>query len=132
MYYSSLKNRLDRMKISNKTYLVGSGETGVGISHKLDCNIYLVDGGEECALIDAGSGLDPNRIITNIKQDGIKIDNIKYILLTHIHGDHAAGAAHFAKKFNIKLILSKEDVARYESGDMDKNSIYQEIDAGIK
>ena len=42
------------MKIVEDIYVVGGGNYGIGISASLDCNIYLIDGGTESALIDAG------------------------------------------------------------------------------
>ncbi|WP_299451451.1 MBL fold metallo-hydrolase [uncultured Pigmentiphaga sp.] len=72
-------------------YLVGSG--GMGISHPTDAHIYLVDGGAEAALIDAGSGIRPERMLENLREDGIPVEKIRQILLTHSHWDHARGCA---------------------------------------
>ena len=52
-------------------YLVGSGRTGIGISDFYDCHVYLVDGGDEAALIDAGSGVDIEPFMRNIAAHGI-------------------------------------------------------------
>lgn len=120
------------MKINDCVYLVGSGKTGMQISHKLDCNVYVLDGGNgEYALIDAGAGIQPERIITNIESNGIKMENIKYLLITHIHGDHAAGAAYFKKNYGMKIVMAEEVVKWFETGDMDKTSINQAIAAGV-
>ena len=35
------------MRLSDRVYLVGGGSLGFGISHELDCHVYLVDGGSE-------------------------------------------------------------------------------------
>ena len=49
------------MKLTDQVYLVGSGN--YGISHDLDSNIYVVDCGEELAMIDAGGGCDVDCLV---------------------------------------------------------------------
>jgi hydroxyacylglutathione hydrolase len=119
------------MKISDRVYLVGSGKFGMEISNSLDCNVYLLDGGSECALIDAGGGVDPDRIANNVKQSGFFMDQVKYLLLTHIHGDHAAGAYHFHKNYGIKVVMAGEAAPWLEQGDMDKTSMNHAIRGGV-
>ena len=45
------------MKITDSVYIVASGKWGFGMTHELDCNVYLVDGGDGCILIDSVVGL---------------------------------------------------------------------------
>jgi hydroxyacylglutathione hydrolase len=59
----------------------------------LDCHVYLVDGGREAALIDAGVGLDPETILDGIHGTGLDPARVQWLLLTHAHADHAGGAA---------------------------------------
>lgn len=119
------------MKIHENVYLVGSGANGMQISHALDCNMYLLDGGNsEYALVDAGVGIQPEKIIANIEETGIKPEEIKYLLITHIHGDHAAGASYFKERYGTKIIMAEEAVEWYETGDMEKTSLKQAIAAG--
>ena len=59
------------MKLVDKIYLVGSGDLGASLTDASDCNIYLVDGGSEAALIDAGGGQDPDAILRIIQSHGI-------------------------------------------------------------
>ncbi len=49
------------MKLTNDVYLVGGGDYGFNLTHRLDCHTYLVDGGGELALIDAGFGPGTDR-----------------------------------------------------------------------
>lgn len=73
--------------------MVGSGE--IGLSDPWDAHVYLLDGGDEAALIDAGCGQRDSieRILANIRADGIDPARLKKLLLTHWHPDHAGGAA---------------------------------------
>ena len=70
------------MKLTEDIYLVGSAE--FGISNEYDCHVYLIDGGEEAALIDCGVGYDTERILQNIREV-IDIRKLKRVYLTHLH-----------------------------------------------
>lgn len=119
------------MKISYNLYLVGSGQFGMQLSDLKDCNVYLVDCGEEAVLIDAGGGVRPQAILSNIEQSGIPLERITHILLTHVHGDHAAGAFYFQNTYGWKVIVSEEAAPWLEQGDRDKTSLNQAIEAGV-
>ena len=81
------------MKLTPPIWLVGSGAQGINLTDARDCHVYLVDGGTELGLIDAGAGLDVPSIIRHIKNDGFEPTRVEHLLLTHAHGDHAGGAA---------------------------------------
>jgi len=82
-----------KLKLTDEVYIVGSGRNGLGISHEYDCHVYLIDGGEELALIDAGVGIDAQKILDNVAAEGLKVDKITRIFLTHAHADHSGGCA---------------------------------------
>lgn len=81
------------MRLTERIYLVGSGATGMGLSHPNDCHVYLLDGGEELALVDAGIGPGQSEILEHVRRDGFDPARIRYLLLTHAHADHAGGTA---------------------------------------
>lgn len=81
------------MKLFDRVYLVGSGFRGFGITHHNDCHVYLIDGGSELALIDTGTGLAPELLLSNIVADGFDPMKVTQIIVTHGHGDHVGGAA---------------------------------------
>jgi len=95
--------------------MVGGGE--FGLSQKFDSNVYVVDCGEELAMIDAGAGVDVALIEENIKKEGLSPDRITKILLTHSHSDHAGGADWFHKRFASAVYISKEEAIGVESGE---------------
>lgn len=119
------------MRIADRIFLVGSGKYGMQLSAPMDCNVYLFDGKTECALIDAGSGMEPERIVENIGRAGIGMDRVKHLLLTHAHGDHAAGAHYFRSRYGMQVVSSAESAPWLEEGDMDKTSLNAAKAAGV-
>jgi len=89
------------MRITKDIYLVGSGN--FGISNMTDCNVYLVGTEESYALIDAGGGLQTEKILENIGKHGINIKKIKYLILTHAHWDHAGGCHGLVNALNCRV-----------------------------
>jgi glyoxylase-like metal-dependent hydrolase (beta-lactamase superfamily II) len=77
------------MKILNRIHLVGSGSAG--LSNPGDSHVYLIDGSEELALVDAGCGVETQRLLDNAAADGLDPARIRTVLLTHAHRDHAGG-----------------------------------------
>ncbi|MFC5407583.1 MBL fold metallo-hydrolase [Cohnella soli] len=120
------------IQLDEGIYMVGSGKHGAQISDPMDCNVYVVDGGNgEYALIDAGGGVNPERIVGNIERAGIDPGQLKLLLLTHGHGDHAAGAAFFHRRYNLCVIASKQVAQWLAAGDLEKFSVPAAIRAGV-
>ena len=94
------------MKLSDEVYIVGSGRNGLGISNEYDCHVYLMDGGEELALIDAGVGMDVQKILDNVAAEGLKVDRITRIFLTHAHADHSGGCAEIKSMLETLVVAS--------------------------
>src|SRR3954447_11931406 len=87
-----------RVRITNEVYVVGGGVTNAfGLSEDPDCHVYLIDGGDEMALIDCGmaDGDSLERILSNVRREGLDPARIAKIIVTHYHIDHAGGAADF-------------------------------------
>jgi hydroxyacylglutathione hydrolase len=105
------------MRLTESVHVVGSGALGFGLSHELDCHVYLVNAGSEMALIDAGVGLDWDRIVANIQTDGLDPAKLNYILLTHAHVDHAGGCNRWKQRFGVRVMASAEAASFVRSGD---------------
>lgn len=107
------------MKLTDRIYLVGSGAFGFDLTHNLDCHVYLVNGGDELAIVDSGVGLAVEETLRNIEAEGFSIDMIKYLLLTHVHADHAGGAARMKQLLGCDVLVSKDSADFLRHGDED-------------
>ncbi|MGJ8670646.1 MAG: MBL fold metallo-hydrolase [Oceanococcus sp.] len=53
---------------------------------------YLIRGGDEYALVECGSGVSVDPILSALDSLGVERASVKYIIPTHVHLDHAGGA----------------------------------------
>ena len=65
------------MKVSDRICLVGSEQ--FALSHPLDCNCYLIDGGNALGLIDTSLGLGVDDILKNVAADGFDPGKISHV-----------------------------------------------------
>jgi glyoxylase-like metal-dependent hydrolase (beta-lactamase superfamily II) len=107
------------MKLTNDVHIVGGGRFGFGISGALDCHVYLINGGDELALIDPGLGLpgDFDLVLDNIQADGLDPTRIRKIILTHYHCDHGGAAAEARSRLNAEVIASQLAAPVIRAGD---------------
>jgi len=103
------------MKLTDHIYMVGSSQ--FGLSHEFDCVVYIVKCDNELVMIDTGAGCEVEKIVNNIKKDGLKPSSITRILLTHGHADHAGGAHELQERYGCKIYISTEEVHLIEKGD---------------
>ncbi|HEX7063480.1 MAG TPA: MBL fold metallo-hydrolase [Bacillales bacterium] len=108
------------MKINNHVYLVGSGKMGMDWTAPSDCNVYLLNGGSECALIDTGTGDSVDQILEHVQDSGFSPADLKYILLTHVHADHAGGAASIREKTGASVVVFEDAESVLEEGNEDE------------
>jgi len=95
--------------------MVGSGN--ISLSNRHDCHAYLIDGGNhELALVDAGVGLESNRILSNIRAHNFDPENIVYILTTHSHSDHAGGCRNLKAETSCGIVASASEARLMEEG----------------
>jgi hydroxyacylglutathione hydrolase len=115
------------VRLHENVTLVGSGE--LGLSHYLDCHTYLLHSDREYALIDAGSGAQPERITGNLRA-ALGESSLEYLLLTHCHGDHAGGVVAVQNGWSTKVASSEWELQMLESGSDDDLGLTQARFAG--
>ncbi len=73
-------------------------------------NTYILhdEDTKECAIIDPGCywGEEFDQIDSYIERNDLKV---KYVLLTHLHLDHALAVPYFAKKYNVDFCANSKD-----------------------
>lgn len=81
-------------------------------------NVFVIDQIEELWMIDVGiSHLGrPQRIIQEMKKDGLNPQNITKIFLTHAHPDHCNALNFFQQINNAEIILHQGDKTLLEGG----------------
>ncbi len=119
------------MQLTDTVHLVGSGDNGFSLTHPLDCHVYLLDGGSELALVDTGVGRDVPAIIAEIEAAGFNPGNIAKIFVTHLHLDHAGGAAELQKLCGAEIVASQEVAGWLESGDEEAASLVAARQTGM-
>ncbi len=83
------------MPVQQDVYVVGRGSWGglAPLSTGCSCNVFLLDGGDELALVDVGMPEGVDDVIRNVRTLGFDPARITKLFLTHSHWDHAAGLA---------------------------------------
>jgi hydroxyacylglutathione hydrolase len=79
-------------------------------------NVFLIKGNKGNILIDTGNPDKEQLLINELKADGIAPENISLIILTHGHCDHVGNARFFKDKYNIPVLIGREDELMAESG----------------
>ncbi len=119
------------MRLQERIWIAASGDSGFGLSHPVDCTVYLIDGGREAALIDAGCGLGTEELEENIEKTGHSLSDIKKIFLTHGHGDHAGGAWKLSQDCGAQVLALEETACYVTAGDRKALSIDAAVAAGV-
>lgn len=123
------------MRLTDSIHLIGGGVWGgFGLSPGPDCNVYLVECGDGSAvMIDTGSGLPASvdAIAGHVEAAGFRPENIRAILLTHMHGDHAGGALRFAELTGAEVHASDLTAGVLATGDEETSSVALARTAGV-
>jgi glyoxylase-like metal-dependent hydrolase (beta-lactamase superfamily II) len=119
------------MRLTEQIYLVGSGRNGLDLTDAIDCHVYLVDGGGELALVDAGGGRDVDAILSHIQAHGFNPSDVACLVLTHTHADHAAGAAELRRRTGCQVAAPGVLADPLRKGDADFISLTQAQAAGV-
>lgn len=114
------------MKLTPDVALVGSGSFGFDLTSPADAHLYLIDGGDELALVDAGCGGsigDSGLILRTIADDGFDTSRIGRLLLTHHHFDHVGGAAEVHEALGVAVHGSAHTARMLESVEATEASV---------
>ncbi|MGC4154239.1 MAG: MBL fold metallo-hydrolase [Propionicimonas sp.] len=116
--------------LTGTVWLVGSGDpASPAFTSGYDANLYLIRRGGAAYLVDVGSGLGTQAWLANIRSV-LPLEEIEAAVITHYHGDHAAGAA-AAGSAGLRLLATEATAAALRQGDEIATSLAVAREAGV-
>ncbi|HYI10431.1 MAG TPA: subclass B3 metallo-beta-lactamase, partial [Thermoanaerobaculia bacterium] len=100
---------VEPFRIAGNLYYVGTEELGS----------YLLIGKEGAILLDAPMEENAEAILANLAKLGVKPGQVRVLLNSHAHFDHAGGFAKIKEATHAKLYLSEADAALMARGGRD-------------
>ena len=80
-------------------------------------NRYLIPiNNDDYCLIDTGYKGELNKFLADLKLHGIAMEQIKYLIITHMHADHVGFARDLLRLTGAELIYDVNDKLRLEAG----------------
>src|SRR3954464_13817123 len=119
------------MRLIDGVHLVGGGDLGFGLSYRSDGHIYALASDGEVALIDVGTGLEPDRVVEHLREDGLAPDAVSRLFLTHYHPDHAGGAAAWRSLTGASVLAGRDGADAIEAADEETCGLVAGRRAGI-
>ena len=86
------------------------------VGETLHLTNYLITTDEGHILIDAGYEESVPKIRANIEELGFRVEDIRYLIGSHAHGDHVAGLAAMQALTGAEIVAGRRDVDVIESG----------------
>ena len=77
---------------------------------------YLINTTGGMALLDATYPETANFVLDSVRRLGFQPTDIKYVFVSHAHGDHSGGAARIQKETGARVGMSAEDWDLHERG----------------
>ena len=68
-------------------------------------SIYLLHEGDEVAIIETGTYHSVSNVLATLKELGISKSQVKYVIPTHVHLDHAGGAGEMMRLFEAAMLI---------------------------
>jgi hydroxyacylglutathione hydrolase len=80
------------------------------------CNMWLIVNGEKSILVDAGYSGKINDFEHLVVENGLKPRDIKMIVMTHTHFDHACGLKQIKELTGAKVVVNENEARYLEDG----------------
>jgi len=79
-------------------------------------NAFLIDDGD-LTLIDTGLPKSEDKIVAAIEATGKKVTDLKHIIVTHCHPDHAGSVAALKRMSGARVYMHPTDAAMVRKGE---------------
>ena len=76
-------------------------------------SIYLLRGAQEVAVIETGTSHSVDNLLATLAELNIDRSQVKYVIPTHVHLDHAGGAGEMMKQFRQASLIVHPRGARH-------------------
>jgi glyoxylase-like metal-dependent hydrolase (beta-lactamase superfamily II) len=107
-------------------------EASANMAHS---NVYLLIEGDELTVIDTGTAGNAKKIVDYVQKIGRQPSNVKTIILTHCHMDHAGSVKELKDLTNAKVAVHEEDadcVSGKKPLPKPKNVLFRAVSSFIK
>lgn len=106
------------MKLCNGIYKI------TGVEYETNSNIYAIQYKEGIVLIDAGYQEEQfDRMKAAMALDGLDINDVTKVFITHSHFDHAGNVWRF-NALNIPVLTSSIDASKIENGNPEMEELF--------
>src|SRR5205809_2825696 len=79
-------------------------------------NAFLIDAGD-LTLIDTGLPKSDDKIVAAIESTGRNVTDVKHIIVTHCHPDHAGSVAALKRRSGARVYMHAVDAAMVRKGE---------------
>ncbi len=119
------------MRLADDVWLVGGGAAAFDLSSPYDSHVYVVGHPPDLALIDCGIGMGEDAIVAEMQRDGLALEDVHHLFVTHYHADHAGGAASWKRRTGARLYASAETAAALRNADAEKVGLVKAKASGV-
>lgn len=92
--------------------------TTIPLHYLFGVNCYAVETDGNCVLIDTGLSTRRAELEKRLEGAGCKPGNLRLIVLTHAHTDHAGNCAYLREKYGAPIAMHAGDAGKVKRGDM--------------
>ena len=117
------------VQITEHVWVVGSPDPGPAHTSPFDCVQYLLWDGRAGVLVDTGTGLDFESLVSNISSV-CPLEALEAVLVTHYHGDHAGGVAE-AGRLEVPVYASHRTAQALREGDEQATQVARARACGV-
>jgi glyoxylase-like metal-dependent hydrolase (beta-lactamase superfamily II) len=103
-----------RIELADGVFLISGGRFGYG--HPVNCNIYVVVGKRDIALIDTGCGFGTGQVLASLERHGVRPSDVSIAIHTHSHWDHARGASLISQATGCSVAVHHAGASVLEQG----------------